>query len=867
MINQKTGLLPEHIKPTKYIVDLEPDLEKFTFHGKQIIELEFRKPSNSIVLNSIELTIEPAKITTSSGNIYTSLEPKLDLKGETATFEFAEEIPAGSAQLELKFTGFLNDRLRGFYRSKYTDQEGKERYMASTQFEATDARRAIPCWDEPTYKSIFEVTLIVPPDLMAVSNMPVAAEELLPNGRKSVRFVPSPLMSTYLLAFVVGDLSSIEQRAENGTLVRIWAIRGKEEQGRFALETSVRLLSYFNDYFGIPYPLEKLDHFAIPDFAAGAMENWGAITYREPALLVDPEHSSASTHQLVVAIIAHEMAHMWFGDLVTMAWWDDLWLNESFASWMGDKATDTLFPEWNVWTQFLVNDTSRALNLDALQNSHPIEQEVRNPAEIGQLFDAISYSKGASVIRMLEQFLGASTFQKGIGIYMNRHRYGNARTEDLWDSLAEASDQPVAEMMNTWTKQTGFPLLDVEIRQEGRMIEVNSVQRRFLYTHLLEDQELDPTIWHIPLTARSSDPTSTTVQLVKESQKTVKFNLPSKSVGRTWIKINPGHTGFYRTRYTAPEMKQLLPAITNLELPPADRLGIQSDAFALCRAGYIQAAEYLKIVEAYVNETDESVWAELSLSLSVLDNLLADGPAYERFQGLGRRLYRPIVRKIGWDKRSEEGHTDALLRSIVLGQLGSFGDSNILQQASLRFAQYANDPTTIHPDLRRVIFSLAAQNGEKATHDQMWKLHEESLMQEEQMRILGGLTQFKQSELLQETLERSISDQVRTHETISVVSRIASNRHGRDLSWEFIKENWQEFDRRYGEGGFGLMQLVSAVGGFTSEERLNDVETFFSETSVPSAERTIRQSLERIRLNIAWIDRNRQSLETWSGSG
>ena len=386
------------------------------------------------------------------------------------TFTFGSELEPGPADLHLEFTGDLNDKLRGFYRSQYKGVDGEERYLATTQLEATDARRAFPCWDEPALKAVFDVTLLVPADLIAISNMPVASEYGGASRRQGgpVRedarsFRPTCLRSSWATS------TSIEHRDAGGTLHQsLDDTRGKVEQGRFALETSVRLLEYLNDYFGIPYPLPKLDHIAIPDFAAGAMENWGAITYRETALLVDPDNSSAGTRERVASVVAHEMAHMWFGDLVTMAWWNDLWLNESFASWMGTKAVDYLYPEWDMWTQFVTDDTNRGLSLDGLKSSHPVEQEVSSAAEIGQLFDEISYSKGGAILRMLEQYLGDEPFRAGLNLYLKRNEYGNARTTDLWDALGEASGKPVSEMMHTWVNQTGHPVLDAEVgRTEG----------------------------------------------------------------------------------------------------------------------------------------------------------------------------------------------------------------------------------------------------------------------------------------------------------------------------------------------------------------------------------------------------------------
>ena len=394
MPSSSSHRLPDSVRPVCYRLSLEPDLAAFTFAGRAEIEADAAEPTPQITLNAAELSIASASAETPDGAVVEADAIDLDAKAERATLRFPSPIPAGRVVLRMEFAGVLNDQLCGFYRSKYTDAAGAERSLAATQFEATDARRAFPCWDEPAIKAAFEVTLIAPEELQALSNMPVARVEPAGDGKKAVTFERTPPMSTYLLAFVVGDMACVEKTADDGTLVRVWATRGKEELGRFALENSVAALAYMNDYFGVSYPLAKMDHIAVPDFAAGAMENWGAIIYRETALLHDPENSAPQARQRVLEVVAHEMAHMWFGDLVTMEWWDDLWLNESFASWMGDKTVDRLYPEWEMWTQFVSHDAHAALGLDGLRNSHPIEASVDDPAEIRELFDAISYSKG-----------------------------------------------------------------------------------------------------------------------------------------------------------------------------------------------------------------------------------------------------------------------------------------------------------------------------------------------------------------------------------------------------------------------------------------------------------------------------------------
>ena len=854
-------VLPETARPSKYRIKLQPDLKNFTFDGEQSVDLLILEATSTIVLNSIDLEISNTTLH-ANGTTLTSKSVTIDKDAETATLDFGETIQPGDARLEMVFTGGLNDKLMGFYRSEYTSQDGETRYLATTQFEPTDARRAFPCWDEPAKKATFEVTLVFSDEYQAVSNTPVVEEAVPGPGLKSVRFAETPIMSTYLLVFIVGNLTSIEERAAGGTTVGVWTTPGKEDQASFALDTSVKLLSYFNEYFGIPYPLPKLDHIAIPDFAAGAMENWGAVTYRETALLVDPDNSSAGTRQRVAEVIAHEMAHMWFGDLVTMEWWDDLWLNESFASWMGNKAVDWLFPEWEMWTQFVNMDTNRALSLDGLKNSHPIEQAVKNPAEVSQLFDAISYSKGASVIRMLENFLGEESFRKGLNRYLSSHMYDNARTEDLWSALETESGRPVTAIMDSWVKQMGYPVLQVESDRTGGQTTLSVTQERFVYDRFLGDGEPDSDsdneVWRVPVSAsQGSEESAVTVMDGRQTQ----IDVPGSGDG--WVKLNPLQTGFFRVNYSTEDWQRLVPAIESLELHATDRLGVQNDAYALSRAGLLPVTQFLSLAQAYKNEGDASVWSDLASNLRDIEQLISDEAIHPAYQGFAREIFGPAARKIGWEPKSGEGHLDALLRSTVLSQAGSYHDPDVTAQASERFQKYLQDRETLAPDLRGVVFALAAQSGGKDVYDQIWGLEGETDLAEEKIRLLMSLTRFQRPELLNSTLADSLSAKVRSQDSITLVAGVAANPKGRDLAWEFVKDNWAEFDRRYGGGGFGLMRLVSICSHFNSQEKADEVDSFFAEHPAPAAERTIRQALERVRLNIKWLEQNRQELTDW----
>ncbi len=853
--------LPGNVIPEKYTLSLTPDLEAFTFQGEADIEVEVKEATLAISMNAAELEISAAYVTLADESVREPQDVSLDEDLERVTLTFGETLPPGRTTVSLRFSGILNDQLRGFYRSRYTTPEGEDRYMATTQFEATDARRAFPCWDEPARKAAFDVTLIVPSELTAFSNTPVASEVDLGDGTKAVRFAETPRMSTYLLAFLVGDLATVEDSAKGGTLVRIVTVRGKEELGRFALESALRILDYFDDYFGIPYPLPKLDHFAIPDFAAGAMENWGAITYRERVLLFDPHESSTITRQFIVDVMAHEIAHMWFGDLVTMEWWDDLWLNESFASWIGTKAVADLYPEWNMWTQFLYQDTAGGLTLDGLRSSHPIEVPVHNPAEIREIFDAISYNKGASVLWMLENFLGEGAFRKGLRAYMDAHAYGNARTEDLWEALERASGRPVPALMASWLRQTGFPLLEVKSHREDGDLRVDLTQSRFLYENL-EGSAEDDTLWKVPVTIQRAD--AAPMSFLTE-ERTGRQRLPSKrSKGLDWFKVNAGQTGFYRVNYPPEEWERLSSAIQTRGLPAVDRLGLQSDAYALMRAGYVPATLYLSLTQAFADETDSTLWREISANLRSFEVLIADEAYLPEFQSYVRRLFRGPAERAGWDAPPDEGHLDALMRGALLGRLGAVEDTATIREALSRFGTYLEDPASLSPDLRDVVYHIAGQEGGETIYETLWRLEREAGLNEEKLRLLTAVTRPKTEELLQRSLDRSLlEEEVRIQDAVIMVVGVGANRHGRDLAWDFLRANWEEFDRRYSKGGFALGRLVSITDAFTTPERAEEVEAFFKAHPAPAAKRRIRQSLERIRLNGHWLERNREDLADW----
>ena len=845
------------IKPIHYDISLKPDLINSTFSGQVKIQLNVLQNTESIVIDTVELDILSASIEQESKVL--PLSTNYDQENETATLLCTQEIKKGNRVLSIDFKGILNDRLRGFYISSYKDLDGKENKLASTQFEPTDARRAFPCFDEPSQKATFAVSVTIDEDHKAISNMPEEKELKHNDGTKTLWFEKTPIMSTYVLALIVGKINCIEKIAEGGTLVRVWTTEGLEDKGEYALDVAIEILEYLEGYFGIEYPLPKLDHVAIPDFAAGAMENWGCITYREPALLFDPSNSSSATKQLVAEIIAHEMAHMWFGNLVTMRWWNDLWLNESFASWMGDKTINAIYPEWQKWTQFLVADTGHALRLDGLLNSHPIEQEVQNPNEIGQLFDAISYSKGASVIRMLENFLGEDIFRKGINNYLNKFQHGNASTNDLWECLQIESGKPVKEIMQAWVKTTGYPYIELEIDRTKDTHQVSLTQRRFTYDRTARSKNQNET-WPIPINTIGSD-CKTSVHLINKESQTITVPKLTQS---SWLKLNVDQTGFYRVLYPQEDLDLLNVAVKQKLIGAADRLGLISDSFAMVQAMLAPASKFLKQCDSYKDEPSQPVWSELIYGLRYMQNLSYKQSYYDNFTKYCRLLLKRIHQDIGWEVNENDDHLTSLLRSQIILSAGQFDDAQVLERATDTLHNSLSTGNQIPADLRRVMYVLSAKRGNQKLYDTFWDLHAESNMQEEKVRLLSALTQFPDSGLIQKTLEMALSNKVRTHETISVIVQSCGSHNGRELTWQFIKENWEELDRRYGEGGFGLMYMIQALSGFTNNSALKDIDQFFKLNPVPAAKLALLQTKETIKNNIKWIEYNETDLSNWS---
>lgn len=825
-VQKKNVRLPKNISPISYNIELEPDLYNLTFTGKENIRIKISKQTNTLVLHAKELEITTAKcqkVSLTDTEMFAKIS--YDKKNDTVRFVFPKPIKNGEVELILIWRGILNDKMRGFYRSRY-EKNGQEHFLATTQFEATDARRAFPCFDEPAHKAVFHVSLIIDKDKTAISNTsPTIFEHEA--GKRIFKFSPTPKMSTYLLAFIVGDFEFLEKKSSRGVLVRVHTTPGKKHQAKFALDCAVKTLDFYEKYFDIPYPLPTLDMIAIPDFSSGAMENWGAITYRESAILFDEEKSSLANKQWVALVIAHELAHQWFGNLVTMEWWTHLWLNEGFASYIEYLAVDKMFPSWDIWTQFAVHDLNVALRLDALKNTHPIEVEVHHPDEIGEIFDEVSYSKGASIIRMLASYLGEKDFRDGLRHYLKKHSYKNTETIHLWQAFEKVSGKKVSKIMHTWTSKGGYPVITPKITKE----KISFSQKRFFASPISAKKTRDKTKWEIPLIFKHEKP-------------------------------NFGETGFFRVNYGKELLNKLAPSIQNKTLPPIDRLGVIRDLFALSEAGIIDTVQALKFLENYKHEDNYVVLAEIATGLGKIEQLIAKEKNKEFLNKIILKIFSPIVISLGWKKRPTDTHVDILLRSLSLSRVGRSKDESVIKEARNKFQELLKNKK-IESDIRGAVYTIVASNGGMKEFKILLEKYKKEKLHEEKNRIGATLGDFTDSKILEQVCEFAMSKHVRPQDSVSILSSVGNNPLGRDIWLNFIKKNWKTLISRYGEGGLTLSRAIKAIGGSAEEKHLKEIRKFFTNHEAPGAKRTVEQLIEKLEANVAWLKRDKKSINKY----
>jgi tricorn protease interacting factor F2/3 len=819
--------------PLNYKLTFEPDLKKFTFDGLESISINCKKSVNIITMNCAELKIKSCIV--KSGQKIIESTPKINEKKEELQIKLGEKI-RGLCTVDLEFEGILNDRLLGFYRSKY-QQNGKTKYLATTQFEAADARRAFPCWDEPEAKATFEISIITDNKFTAISNMPIKTKKKTGN-KTTYNFQKTPLVSTYLIYLGVGEFEYLTGKAGK-IQIRVVTTKGNTSKGKFSLELGKKLLTSYEKYFGIKFPLPKLDLIAVPDFAAGAMENWGAITFRETILLYDPKTSSTRTKQFIAEVISHEIAHMWFGNLVTMKWWNDLWLNESFATFMATKFVDKFYPEWDLWNQFVEDAMNVAMGLDSLKTTHPIDVKVNSPAEIREIFDAISYDKGGCVLRMLENYVGEPNFQKGLKKYLSDFKYKNAKGQDLWDAIGKASGMPVTAMINTWLKQPGFPL--VEINQDGNNLKIK--QKRYL---LESDKKFSKGLWSIPLSLGLEKETSKTLF----SKKSMSVKLPKNTIG---FVANYGRKGFYRVKYDEGILLDLKMLVDQKRIPPIDRWAIQNDLFSLCVSGDEQVRNYLDFSDAYFDEDSYLASVNVAHNLASLYFRAFDEKFIEEIRSYAINYFRKILSNLGWEPQKSDKHTDALLRTFTIAVLGKMNDDSVTDEAIRKYQKFLKSPSSLSPDLIETICSIAAWNGNSKTFAELKKLYTNAKTMEEKLRFLGAMCGFQDKKLLVRTLNFSQTPEVRSQNMQLPIMKVAGNPYGDKVLWPWLKKNWKNINKKVGHGNPLFNRIVASITGVADDSMENEIKLFFKNNPTPGTERTQSQTLERIRINSKFL--------------
>jgi puromycin-sensitive aminopeptidase len=839
--------LPATVVPKRYDLRLEPDLTAATFSGEAVITVEVETIVTEIVCNAVELGIQSAALTR-DGSVPIHGSIALDAANERARFVFPAAIAPGEWKLTLRFTGTLNDRLHGFYRSTYKDATGASHTIAATQFEATDARRGFPCWDEPAFKAVFGVTLVVAENLAAVSNSAIVREEPLGDGRRAVHFADTIRMSTYLVAFVVGELEATEAVMVGPTPLRVWSVPGKRHLARFALDIGAYSLDFFERYYGLPYPGDKVDLLAIPDFAAGAMENLGAITFRENALLVNEAAASHAELERIADVVAHELAHMWFGDLVTMAWWNGIWLNEAFATFMELLAVDAWKAEWKRWTTFGVSRAA-AMHVDGLEATRPIEYEVRNPQDCRAMFDLLTYEKGASVLRMLEQHLGPDVFREGVRLYLERHRYANAETTDLWKALGDAAHQPIPAIMDGWIFKPGYPVVMVDT--DGTRLKLS--QRRFRY---LGGDTDSGQRWRIPVVLRAAVKRGYVERRLLLDGDEVTVALPTKA---DWIVVNSGGHGFYRVRYAAPLLKKLAGAVT--KIAPIERFNLLSDAFALVQAGQMPAVDHLDLTARFTTESDRNVWTALTTSLAYVNRLIGD----ELRSGLAALVRHRLGEKVsllGWEVQEGESELDRQLRGDLLRIIGTLGDDDEVQaRAREVYARYREDEASVDANVLPAVIAILAAAGGEAEYTEFRERFKSARTPQEEQRYLYALAGFRQAELLGRTLDMTLDGEIRSQDAPYVIRSLLVSVYGRGLAWDFVKRNWQTMARQHPESAY--TRMYEGIAGLVSAEWEREVRAFFADNKIDLGGKTLQQYLEQLRVAVAFQEREAEALAAY----
>jgi aminopeptidase N len=806
------GKLPKSVVPISYAIELRPDAESLALGGVEVIDIEVREPTARLTLNAVKTTF--GSVTADDGA--ERADVVLDAAAETAIFTFAQPLAAGPHRLRVEFTSAINRFDRGFFFVDYPTANGSRRLLTS-KLEPADARRIFPCWDEPAFKASFALTVIVPRHVVAIANMPVTREEMLEPNLKRVAFAPTPKMSTYLFVLTVGELERITAEAE-GVTIGVVTTAGKSPQGRFALDSAARLLAWFNDYFGVKYPLPKLDLIAVPGGFGGAMENWGGITFFESRLLFDPATTPDSARRGIFSIIAHEMAHQWFGDLVTMAWWDNLWLNEGFATWMATKAAEQLYPQWQSWLNGY-GQKQFAMTLDARRTTHPIQQPVADESEAMVAFDAITYNKGQALIRMLENYLGETAFRDGIRAYMATHAYGNTTTADLWRALERSGHKPVTAIAASFTEQDGVPLISAETACYGdsHAQRLTLRQGRFVIAPA-RTAALPARNWQMPVAVGPvGRAPSTYVVLLNGSTE-----IAAGACGDA-IKVNLGDVGYYRVEYGPASRAALVKALPLMS--PEDRVNFLADGWAMVQAGLAEPPSYLPLVEALGVDDRRPVWDQVITVFASLNRLSRGRPERSALQRYARAKLRPVLDRLGWDGSGSGDDDDTLLRSSLIRTLGELGDQDIITESKRRFVRFLEDPQSLPSALRDAVTHVVGIAADRATYDTLLALARKSTVTNERVRYYYAAASARDEALARTTLALTLTDELPGTIVTGVINAVAFSGERPDLAWEFLQENYDALHAKQGPQ-FRDQFIANFMTNFSDERRAAELAAF-----------------------------------------
>ncbi|KAJ2378021.1 hypothetical protein IW150_001048, partial [Coemansia sp. RSA 2607] len=867
--NPIADLLPKTVTPVHYDIHLRPDIDSGKVTGSVCVDAIVNTSTQTVTLHTKTIVIECATVLArASTDSLVSRDITYDSDIETATIRLSAALEPGPVQIIIEFTGVLSDSMYGLYRSKYRDRQGQLASMLVTQFQAKCARMAFPCWDEPAIKAEFTLALTVPSSHTALSNMPVrhTAEDLGSCGLKTVFFERSPRMSTYLLAIVSGELDYVEGVSMSGPLVaktgkrqpivcRIYTAPADTEKVQFSLETAVKVLERLVDMFDVAYPLPKLDLVAVPELEAGGMENWGLVLFRTVRLFITKQ-TSLWIRQKAVYVIAHELSHQWFGNLVTMAWWDDLWLNEGFATWIGIHITDQMYPEWKRWDQFAIEDRQAALSADSLRSSHPIQVTIKGSADIDQVFDSITYYKGCALIRMLSAHLGIDVFMDGVRHYLRTHQYGTATTKDLWHALESASGEQVSELMHSWTTEVGYPVVTVTDDFESGTMTLQ--QNRYLHSgHVSEDE--DRVVWWVPLAIISSTTTKTVHTTLQTRHGSME--IPGGSAA-TWVKLNTSNAGLYRVCYSPEALRRLGVAISKGSLSTVDVVGILNDMVALVISGYLRTSVLLDMIESFKSVGEYVVWQIIGVFLEGMHLTWADRSEIVRvkIKELSRSIFGPKAAALGWKHRPEDGPLVARLRAISIPRAAWAGEPAVIAQACDLFIDFYENPDCkpFQHDFTASVFEIAVRNGPPENHARVKEMYEHShrwnLSEDHRMAALGAMSCSPDKNVMWEALEYAMTDHVLPQDLNIVIGfMVTANYHSKHILWRWFSQNYQRVVDRLGECSALLGHVVGTViGDFASEEMAATIETWFADKHTTAFDRTLPQSLEFIRVRAAW---------------